>query len=216
MPCKTKQGHENKVSLYLAIQAMNKMAISSRKHTFYRSVRSDYFLRFLSSVHFWGDFYWMVYMLDKKKQDICKFRHSRLGARQQISSRDILASTQDEDTVLGTTCWEHSRWTGRRNGAGGRLWNSMACEGAREQRLLKPKPEEAHGCHEHKSQATLSLPLPSNPESLQLGSETPARLSTLAALFPAQPHSPGYNILHTFYCLSLFQEAMHLNLKDVT
>lgn len=36
----------------------------------------------------------MVYMLDEKKQDICKFRHSRLGARQQISSRDILASTQ--------------------------------------------------------------------------------------------------------------------------
>lgn len=71
----------------------------------------------------------MVHMLDEKKQDIVKFGHSHLGARQQISSRDTLASTQDEDTVLGTTSWEHSRAPGRRNGAGGRLQNNTVCDG---------------------------------------------------------------------------------------
>lgn len=71
----------------------------------------------------------MVYMLDEKKQDIHKFNHSQLSTKQQISSGDVLASTQDKDTVLGTTCLEHSRGAGRRNGTGRRLQNCVACEG---------------------------------------------------------------------------------------
>lgn len=71
----------------------------------------------------------MVCILDEKKQDVYKFNHSHLGTRQQISSRDILASNQDKDTVLGTTCLEHSRGVARRNGAGRRLQNCVAGEG---------------------------------------------------------------------------------------
>ncbi|XP_014791695.1 PREDICTED: basic proline-rich protein-like [Calidris pugnax] len=37
MPCKTRHGQVNEVILYLAIQVMKKVAISSRKHTFYES-----------------------------------------------------------------------------------------------------------------------------------------------------------------------------------
>lgn len=75
-----------------------------------------FFLDFLAVFIFSGTF---IERLDEKEQqDICKFGH-----------RDILGSTQEGETVLGTTCWQHSRGTGRRNGARGRLQNSMAQEG---------------------------------------------------------------------------------------
>lgn len=44
-----------KASMYLAIQVMNNVAISSRKHDFYKSVRSI-FLDFLAVFTFGGTF----------------------------------------------------------------------------------------------------------------------------------------------------------------
>lgn len=145
-----------------------------------------------------------------------------MGANQQSSSRDTLASTQDEedeDIVLGTTCCEHSRGAGRKNGAGRRLQNSMACEGLQLSKGADPTENKTGRCAwlpgaEEPSHCLPAIAIQTQKPTACLRNSCHSRL----LLLYSQPNHLPLDIMSFTYpdCPSLFHEAMHLNLKDIT